>query len=107
MKKYEEQFKEYLENDYDLNEHIHFFAESHEFNIEIKTGDVNADLKIIGTATTGSEEGGEPDEFLYFVRDKYLYLKEITLYGDEIEIDTTETFRKKIEEILNTQMYDD
>ena len=103
----QEAFINYLEEEYDINDDLELHEERSELNIEIESYNAHIDLELVVTGTTFTEEGGEPDEYLSGLRNKYIEIKNMTYYEDEEEADYPETFKDRMQSLFNEQLYDD
>jgi len=97
----------FIKNEYNINDQLSFYEEYKEEALEILQDNFAIVLHIIVTCNIGVEAGGEDDEFLACLENKYITIKIIELYksdtnDEEIEVDTI--FKENLETLLNSQL---
>lgn len=107
MSKQEENFIEWVENNYNINDKTDVYEEQTDFTLEMELPEGYAEIDATVYSTHIQEEGGEHDEILTTFQNKRLQINKLEWFDVcENQIKVSDRFKNRIENILNGQFYD-
>lgn len=103
----EQSFLEYLEDEYDVNNHLDFYEDQQTASLEVNAPGLFVTIELLTSCLHGSEEGGEPDEVLATITDKNVEVTELIAWTDPgTPYQVSAKFKLQVENKINDLLYD-